>query len=137
MGVKLEDGVDKKLASRLKKELVIWFVTASRDARPQSVPVWFLFEDDEFLIYSAPGLKERHVRENPNVELHLNTDDAGDVVVRISGQARIVKNETPAYKVPVYIRKYGGQIKGFGWTPEEFSRRYPHAIRVRNLRWHS
>jgi PPOX class probable F420-dependent enzyme len=81
-------------------------------------------------------VKERHVRENPNVELHLNTDDVGDVVVRVSGQAKIVKSEPPAHKVPVYIRKYGAQIKGFGWTPEEFSRRYPHVIRVRSLRWH-
>ena len=128
--------MDRKLAARLKKELVIWFVTASRDGKPQSVPVWFQFEDDSFLIYSAPGVKERHVRENSNVELHLNTDDVGDIVVRVSGQAKIVKNEPPAHRVPVYVRKYGGQIKGFGWTNEEFSRRYPHVIRVRNLRWH-
>jgi PPOX class probable F420-dependent enzyme len=128
--------VDKKLAARLKKELVIWMVTASRDGRPQSVPVWFLFQEDSFLIYSAPGLKVRHVKDNPQVELHLNTDDAGDVVVRVSGEAKIVKSEPPAHKVPVYVRKYGGQIKGFGWTPEEFSRRYPFAVRVRKLRWH-
>jgi PPOX class probable F420-dependent enzyme len=129
--------VDRKLAARLKKELVIWFVTASRDGKPQSVPVWFLYQDDDsFVIYSAPGVKERHVRENPNVELHLNTDDVGDVVVRVSGQAKIVKSEPPAHKVSVYIRKYGAQIKGFGWTPEEFSRRYPHVIRVRSLHWH-
>jgi len=128
--------VDKKLAARLKKELVIWMVTASRDGRPQSVPVWFLFQEDSFLIYSAPGLKVRHVKENPQVELHLNTDDAGDVVVRVSGEAKIVNSEPPAHKVPVYVRKYGGQIKGFGWTPEEFSRRYPFAVRVRKLRWH-
>jgi PPOX class probable F420-dependent enzyme len=128
--------VDRKLAARLKKELVIWFVTASRDGKPQSVPVWFLYADDSFVVYSAPGVKERHVRENPNVELHLNTDDVGDVVVRVSGEAKIVKSEPPAHKVPVYIRKYGAQIKGFGWTPEEFSRRYPHVIRVRSLRWH-
>ena len=128
--------MDRKLAARLKKELVIWMVTASRDAKPQSVPVWFLFQEDSFLIYSAPGLKVRHVKENPQVELHLNTDDAGDVVVRVSGEAKIVKSEPPASQVPVYVRKYGGQIKGFGWTPEEFSRRYPFAIRVRKLRWH-
>jgi PPOX class probable F420-dependent enzyme len=128
--------VDRKLAARLKKELVIWFVTASRDAKPQSVPVWFIYEDDSFLIYSSPGIKERQVRENPNVELHLNTDEVGDVVVRVSGQAKIVKTEPPACKVPIYVRKYRDQIKGFGWSPEEFSRRYPHAVRVRNLRWH-
>jgi PPOX class probable F420-dependent enzyme len=128
--------VDRKLASRLKKELVAWFVTASKDARPQSVPVWFLFEDDSFLIYSSPGIKERHVRQNPYVELHLNTDEVGDVVVRASGRAKVVATEPPAHKVRTYVRKYGDQIKGFGWTPEEFSRRYPHAIRVTELKFH-
>jgi PPOX class probable F420-dependent enzyme len=128
--------LDRKTRSRLRKELVIWLVTAGKDLRPQSVPVWFLFEDDSFLIYSAPGIKERHVRENPNVELHLNTDDVGDVVVRASGTARIVRTEKPAHQVRAFVGKYGDQIKGFGWTPEEFSRRYPYAIRVRRLRWH-
>ena len=128
--------VDRKLESRLKKELIVWFVTAGKDARPQSVPVWYLFEGDSFLIYSAPGIKERHVRENPNVELHLNTDETGDIVVRVSGKAKIVKSEPQAHKVPTYLRKYGAQIKGFGWTPEEFSRRYPHAMRVTALKFH-
>jgi PPOX class probable F420-dependent enzyme len=128
--------VDRRLQARLKRELIIWLVTASKDARPQAVPVWFLFDDDSFIIYSAPGVKERHVRENPKVELHLNTDEAGEVVVRASGHARLVENEPPAHSVRTYVRKYGDQIKGFGWTPEEFSRRYPHAIRVRRLRFH-
>ncbi len=125
----------RKVASQIKKELVIWFVTADRKGKPQAVPVWFLFDGDSFLIYSAPGIKERHVRENPHVELHLNTDEVGDVVVRVSGDAKIVRDEKPAARNPTYIRKYGDQIKGFGWTPAEFSRRYPHAIRVRNLRF--
>ena len=128
--------MDRKLAARLKKELVIWLVTASRDAKPQSVPVWFLLQDDSFLIYSAPGVKARHVKENPNVELHLNTDEAGETIVRVSGQARIVKSEPPAHKVRTYIRKYGDQIKGFGWTPQVFAEKYPHPIRVRQLRFH-
>jgi len=126
----------RELQSRLKKELVIWLVTASKSGHPQAVPVWFLFHGDSFLIYSAPGVKERHVRENPNVELHLNTDEGGDVVVRVSGKARITKSEPPPHRVPAYIRKYGDQIEGFGWTPEEYSRRYPHPIRVRQLRFH-
>ena len=127
---------DRKVESRLKKELVIWFVSTGSDMRPQAVPVWYLFEGDSFLIYSAPGVKERHVRENANVELHLNTDELGDVVVRISGKATISRTEVPAHENRTYMRRYGDQIKGFGWTPEEFTRRYPHAIRVRSLKFH-
>ena len=128
--------MDRKTESRLKKELVIWLVTASKEAQPQSVPVWFLYDGDSFLIYSSPGIKERHVRENPHVELHLNTDEVGDVVIRASGEAKVARAEKPAHEVPAYLRKYRDQIEGFGWTPEEFSRRYPHPIRVRRLRFH-
>jgi PPOX class probable F420-dependent enzyme len=126
----------RQIGARLKKELVIWFVTSGMDARPQAVPVWFLFEGDSFLIYSQPGIKERHVRENPHVELHLNTDATGDIVVRVSGTARISRTDPPAYKVPAYVRKYRNQIKGFGWTPEVFAEKYPYAIRVRRLQVH-
>jgi PPOX class probable F420-dependent enzyme len=97
--------------------------------------VWFLFDGESFLIYSQPGIKVRHVNENPNVALHLNTDEVGDVVVRASGKARISRSEPPADKVPEYVRKYGAQIKGFGWTPNVFAEKYPHAIRVRSLRF--
>jgi len=127
---------DKKVESRLEKELVIWLVTAGKDLRPQSVPVWYLYGADSFLIYSAPGIKVRHVRENRQVELHLNTDQRGGAIVRISGQAKISTEEPPAHENPSYIRRYGDQIQGFGWTPEEFSRRYPHPIRVTGLEFH-
>jgi len=127
--------VDRRLQSRLKKELVIWLVTSSRDGKPQAVPVWFLFDGDSFLIYSQPGIKVRHIEQNPDVVLHLNTDEVGDVVVRVSGKAHISRTETPADKVPAYVRKYGEQIKGFGWTPQVFAEKYPHAIRVRSLRF--
>jgi len=115
---------------------VIWLVTAGRDRRPQAVPVWFLWDGRSFLIYAQPGIKVRHIRSNPHVELHTNTDENGDVVVRVAGEATLSKSQAPAYKVPAYVRKYRADLKGFGWTPEEFSRRYPFAIRVRKLRFH-
>jgi len=126
----------REIQSRLKKDLVIWFATVSTDGQPQVVPVWFLWDNDSFLIYSAPGLKVRHVEGNPKVQLHLNTDEAGDVVIRVTGRAKIVRSEVPANKNPAYVRKYRDQIKGFGWTPAVFAEKYPYPIRVRQLRFH-
>jgi PPOX class probable F420-dependent enzyme len=130
--------VDKHTESRLKRENVIWLVTAGRDARPQAVPVWYIYqhEPSSFLIYAQDGVKVRHVRENPYVELHLNTDEAGEDVVRASGYATMPKSEPPAHKSPTYLRKYRSQIIGIGMTVEQFAEKYPNAIRVRRLRFH-
>jgi PPOX class probable F420-dependent enzyme len=127
--------VDRKIESRLKREPVIWLVTTGKDLHPQAVPVWFLWEDSSFLIYAQDGVKVRHIRENPNIELHLNTDESGDIVVRASGRATLARSPA-AHTVPDFVRKYGSQIKGFGWTPEEFARRYPNVIRVKKPRFH-
>ena len=88
--------MDRHVQSRLKKELVIWLVTAGSDRRPQAVPVWFLWDGKSFLIYAQPGVKVRHVKANPFVELHLNSDEAGDEVVRVSGYATIPKSHPPS-----------------------------------------
>ena len=123
------------MESRLKKEQVIWLVTASKDGRPQAVPVWFLWDGKSFLVHAQDGVKVRHIRENPNVELHLNTDEAGDVGVRVAGKASIVKSRPKKEDAP-YLRKYGDGIKNLGMTPEDFFRTYRNPIRIRSLRFH-
>ena len=125
----------KHVQSRLKKELVIWLVTAGRDRHPQAVPVWFLWDGKSFLIYAQPGVKVRHVKGNPYVELHLNSDEVGDDLVRASGYATIPKSQPPAHKVLAYVRKYRGQIDGLGMTAESFAAQYSYPIRVRRLRF--
>jgi PPOX class probable F420-dependent enzyme len=128
--------VDRHTQSRLKSELVIWLVTAGRDRRPQAVPVWFHWDGSSFLIYAVPGVKVRHVRENPYVELHLNADEVGSDVVRVSGYARIPKSQPPAHREPGYVRKYRQPILDLGMTVEAFAAQYLYPIRVRRLRFH-
>jgi PPOX class probable F420-dependent enzyme len=128
--------LDKDTRARLKNELVIWIVTAGKDRRPHAVPVWFWWDGKTFLIYAVPGQKTRNVRENPYVELHLNSDEAGNDVVRIEGKATIPRNQPPAYKVRGYMRKYGDQIKDLGMTGQKFSEDYHVPIRVRPTRFH-
>jgi PPOX class probable F420-dependent enzyme len=128
--------VDRQTQSRLKKELVIWIVTAGKDLHPQAVPVWFLWDGTSFLIYAQAGIKVRHVQENPNVELHLNTDEVGADVVRISGRATIPKRFPAARKHPGFLRKYRSEILNEGMTLEGYSETYLYPITVRRLRFH-
>ncbi len=127
--------MDRHTASRLKKEKVIWLVTAGKDAHPQAVPVWFAWDGKSFLIYAQDGIKVRHVSENPYVELHLNSDEVGDDVVRVSGQATLTKKQ-PASGDALYLRKYGSDIRDLSMTPADFARQYRNIIRVARPRFH-
>jgi PPOX class probable F420-dependent enzyme len=128
--------MDRHTQSRLKNDMVIWIVTAGKDLKPHAVPVWFWWDGKVFLIYAQTGQKVRNVRENRFVELHLNADPAGEDFVRVEGTATIPRNQPPAHKVPEYMKKYGGQIKDLGQTPQQFSEAYPNPIRIRPTKFH-
>ncbi len=34
---------------------MIWLTTVRSDGQPQSVPVWFLWDGETFVVYSRPG----------------------------------------------------------------------------------
>ena len=124
------------MVTRLKRELVIWLATVGRDGHPHAVPVWFWWDGKTFLIYSVPGQKARDIQANPHVALHLNSDPAGDDVVRIDGTAKIDPKHPAANQVAGYLRKYREHIQGIGMTPQAFSEQYRHAIRVSPTRLH-
>jgi PPOX class probable F420-dependent enzyme len=127
--------VDRHTESRLKSLKVLWLVTTGKDMRPQAVPVWFLWDGKQIVIHSQNGIKVRHIRENPSVELHLNSDEAGNDVVRASGRATIAKTRPRALDA-AYIRKYGRDIKDLGMTASGFFEAYPNTIKVKGMRFH-
>jgi PPOX class probable F420-dependent enzyme len=118
-------------AGRLQSEPIIWLTTVTPSGRPQSTPVWFLWQDEEFLIYGARnGPKNESIEANPHVSLHLEGNGRGGANVIFEGDARIDPDGPRADAVPEYIDKYRGFIDGHGWTPQSFSGDYPHVIRV-------
>ena len=119
----------KHVLQRLDEELVVWLATGGE--RPQSVPVWFLWEDGSFLIYSVPGRKVEQLRAHPNVHLNFNSTRSGGDVVRFVGRAEVLAEHPLATSNEAYIRKYSDQIKRLGMTPEGFAEEYSIAIRVR------
>jgi PPOX class probable F420-dependent enzyme len=121
----------KHVERRLNKDIVIWLATSGTEGRPHAVPVWFQWDGDSFLVYSVPGQKVNDIEANPSVQLHLNTGSEGEDVVRIDGDAKRLRRQPPAYKVPAYIKKYKALVKSYGWTPEGFSRQYHVALRIR------
>lgn len=117
----------------LKSEYVIWMTTVDSNLGPQPRPVWFIWEDDSFLIFSKPdAYKVKHIAKNPKVALQFNTDETGDRhVIVITGEATIDVNCPPAHKIPAYLKKYKSGIIGLDMTPDGFSTEYSTAIRIK------
>jgi PPOX class probable F420-dependent enzyme len=123
----------RAVQQHIEGQYVIWLTTVDSNLVPQPRPVWFIWEDDAFLIFSqAQAYKVKHIAHNPKVALHFNTDETGDKhVIVFTGQASIEPNHPPAHQVPAYYEKYKEDIVGLEMTPEEFSREYAIAIKIR------
>lgn len=123
----------QRVRQRLEDEYFVWFTTVGADLTPQPRPVWFVWENESFLIFSRPGARKvAHLKQHPNVALHFNADPKADEdVVVFLGRAEIDPSVPPAHKVPAYFDKYASGIAGLDMTPEEFSQDYSLAILVR------
>ena len=126
----------KRAEARLKEEEVAWMTTVRSDGQPQTVPVWFLWDDEEFLIYSQPNRQKlRNITRNPRVGLNLNSNEQGDDVVRLEGTASIDEDAPLSSEVAPYVEKYRESIARIGYDVEGFARAYSVAVRVTPERW--
>lgn len=117
----------------IKEAYFVWLTTVDSTGTPQPRPVWFIWENDSFLIYSqTKAHKLKHLQKNPNVSLHFNTeDDKGEKrLIVFTGTARVDKDAPPANKVRAYMRKYKQGIQDLNATPEKFSAEYAVALRI-------
>jgi PPOX class probable F420-dependent enzyme len=117
----------------IKSEYFIWLTTVDSTGTPQPRPVWFICENDTFLIFSqAKAHKLKHIQKNPNVSLHFNTEDEkGEKrLIIFTGTAETDGTCPPANKNRAYMRKYKSGITGMNATPEQFAHEYSIAIRV-------
>ena len=121
---------------RLREEQIIWMATVRSDGQPQSVPVWFFWDGEKFLVYSQPGRQKlRNIERDPRVGLNLNSNAQGGDVVRVEGTAEIAEDTPPATEVPEYVEKYRDAIARIGFDPEGFARAFSVALRVTPVRW--
>ena len=65
--------ISPEIQTELEKAYVIWFTTVRADGMPQPTPVWFVWDNGSFLIYTTPkAQKYRNIQANPKVALNLD-----------------------------------------------------------------
>jgi PPOX class probable F420-dependent enzyme len=121
---------------RLANEEIGWLTTVNPDGQPQTSPIWFLWRDGKVVVYShvrAP--RNANIEANPHVSFNLNTDEGGDNVVTMEGEAVIDLSLPPCSADPDFQARYLRRIEGYGWTPEWHAAHYPVPIVITPTRW--
>lgn len=118
---------------RLREDGIGWLVTVGKEGSPQPTPVWFSWDGESILIYSAPGqAKLKNIGRNPRVALHLDSRSSGDDIVIVVGDANVDPSAPLAHQNLPYIAKYREEMQRLGLgTPEEMSATYSAVIRIR------
>ena len=129
----------ERVEARLRTNLMAWFTTVNASGSPDSVPVWFLWrEDDTILVYSQPGkAKLRNIDANPHVALGLDVTDIGRDIIRIEGTAVTAPEHPRADRVPEYSAKYTERIGAIFGTAERFAELFSEAIVITPSRLHA
>jgi PPOX class probable F420-dependent enzyme len=129
MGGMFQDRPD--VARRLDEEIVAWLTTVSADSQPQPSIVWFTRDHDTLVVYSkdeTPRL--RNIRSDPRVALHVNSDEDGDGLLIIEGEARIIGVDVPPSHDAAYVAKYERHLPRWDFTWETYDRGFPVRIHI-------
>jgi len=120
-----------RVARRLADEPIIWLTTLRADGTPQPSPVWFLWSNQELLIFSQPNTQKlRNITRSPKVALNFDGDGQGGNIVVFTAEARIDDQPLPEPDAAAYVEKYRALIAQLGATPEGFAQLYSVLLRV-------
>ncbi|TLF82479.1 TIGR03667 family PPOX class F420-dependent oxidoreductase [Nocardia cyriacigeorgica] len=120
-----------KVAQRLDSEQVVWLTTVGPSGTPQPNPVWFLWRDGEFLLFSQPDRpKLRNIARNPRVSLNLNSTDTGGDVAVFTGTARVEEATPTPEEIEAYVAKYTEGLVSISMTREQFFAEYSVPVRI-------
>jgi PPOX class probable F420-dependent enzyme len=116
---------------RLSNDTVVWLTTVSPKVRPQPSAVWFLWDGETVLVYSADSPRIKNIAVNPRIALHFNSDQHGDDISILYGEAAIHTETPPAKDVAGYRARYDGRVPAIGTDWDSFCDHYRFPIRIR------
>jgi PPOX class probable F420-dependent enzyme len=129
----IDPGTEKggRADARLRDELVVWLITVSADGSPLPTPVWFWWDGETVLVYSQRDKpKLRHIATNPRVSVAMRTDELGDEITVLAGEAVADPSLPSAAEHDGYRAKYADLIARLGADPVSFAGEYAIPIRI-------
>jgi len=121
----------KRARERLASEYCIWLTTTGTDGTPQPRPVWFVWDNGEFVIYSPEGAaKLKHIAANPKVALNFDGGTFGEDIQVFIGHARVTASDFGSAAAKAYFAKYADQIPEINMTEASFKAMFSQTIRI-------
>jgi PPOX class probable F420-dependent enzyme len=122
--------VPPQILERLAKEQVIWLTTAKADGTPLPNPVWFLWNGEQFLIFTeADSVKMKNMTRNARVALNLNSDSDGGNIAIFQAEAEIKPAPINEEELNAYVSKYSEGMQRIGLSTGVLIADY-HLIRI-------
>lgn len=132
MGLR-RDGMAYVLDEQLRAKLgdrFLWLTTVTPTGRPAPRPVWFVYQDGIFLVFShGRAAKVRHVRANPHVTVHFHTDPEAEHVLVVIGTAEVA-DRPRAVELPAYLDKYEASFPAVGYDRDSFDAYFETCIKI-------
>jgi PPOX class probable F420-dependent enzyme len=131
--VVIDPGTEKgaRADARLRSDVVAWLITVGSDGTPLPTPVWFWWDGVSIVVYSQRDKpKLRHIAANQRVALAMRTDELGDDIVVVTGDAAVDSSAPAADQLPGYVAKYRALIARLGADPASFAGEYSVPIRI-------
>ena len=116
---------------RLSGDTVVWMTTVSPKLQPHPSAVWFWWDGETALVYSAGSARVKNIAANPRVALSFNSDPQGDDISILYGMAALDPAAPPAKDVAGYRARYDQLVPTIGMDWDTMSAHYQFPIRVR------
>ncbi len=120
------------------------------DEKPRVVPIWFLYQDGEFIMVTGPRAeKARAIEANPAVALTIDSSTPPYQVLLVQGDATIEPTDGMASEYPALAERYLGagaegylgsmrgrvkeqrriRVRPTSWRVLDFVKRFPKSLR--------
>ena len=120
-----------KVVHRIEQETLAWLTTVSSDGTPQPNPVWFMWNDGIFLIFSKPGqAKLANIARHPRVSLNLEATEDQEQITVFTGSAEVARADSVGQDLlDRYAARYADRLPVIGMTREQYEAAYTAVVR--------
>ena len=120
---------------RLRTEPIAWLTTVRPDGAPHIVPVWFLWDGEDFIVFSKPSARKVHnIADEARVMLAVGKPEDDFDVQLVEGDATLIGVATTELGVRI-AAKYREWMDAVGLSVDDYVATYSQVIRVRPTRF--